>query len=161
LPVLQAVMIVGTLVSARGSARFWFARQMHANGGGRANEHSYETILVAGVNAVSELFLRSVQEFAPQQIRIAEILAEDRMLHGRAVKQPRILGSIEAVHDILGFLEGPGIQMARIVVATAADRLSPRALATLMEVENSSDIVVDFLSERLGFEGPSRMPSVA
>jgi lipopolysaccharide/colanic/teichoic acid biosynthesis glycosyltransferase len=151
------------LVSARGSARFWSARQIHPNGGGRANDHSYETILVAGVNAVSELFLRSVQEFAPQQVQIAGILAEDRMLHGREVQQTRILGSIEALHDILRSLEVHGIQIDRIVVATAAGRLSPRALATLMEVENSSDIVVDFLSERLGFEGPcpSRMPSVA
>ena len=60
LPILQALMMVGALVSARGGARAWFAKQTHRRGVGRANDHSYETILVAGLNAVSELFLRSV-----------------------------------------------------------------------------------------------------
>ncbi len=91
LPVLQAVLIVGVLISARGTARIWFARQIHRNGSGRVSAHPCETVLVAGVNAVSELFLRSVQEFAPQQVRVAGILAENPMLRGRAVQQRRIL----------------------------------------------------------------------
>jgi FlaA1/EpsC-like NDP-sugar epimerase len=160
LPVLQAVLIVGVLVSVRGSARIWFARQIHRNGRGRVNPHPCEAILVAGVNAVSELFLRSVHEFAPQQVRVAGILAEDPMLRGRTVQQKRILGTIEELHNVLRSLEVHGIAVDRIVVATAVDRLSPRALNTLLEVNKSSDIVVHFLSERLGFEDRSRMPSV-
>src|SRR6266496_1258736 len=82
------------------------------------------------------------------------------MLRGRAVQQRRILGTIEELHNVLDSLEVHGIAVDRIVVATAADRLSPRALDTLLEVEKSSDIVVHFLSERLGFEDSYRMPSV-
>ena len=48
----------------------------------------------------------------------------------------------------------------KIVVATAADRLRPRALETLLEVEKSSDIVVQFLAERLGFEDSSEKAPV-
>jgi len=162
LPVLQALLIATVLVSARGAARMWFARQIHYSDGDRdrVNGRSCETVLVAGVNAVSELFLRCVHEFSPQQVRVAGILAEDPMLRGRAVQQRRILGTIEELHNVLGSLEVHGIAVDRIVVATAADRLSPRALDTLLEVEKSSDIVVHFLSERLGFEDSYRMPSV-
>ncbi len=38
--------------------------------------------------------------------------------------------------------------------------MSPLALDALLEVEKSSDIVIHFLSERLGFEDPSRLPPV-
>jgi lipopolysaccharide/colanic/teichoic acid biosynthesis glycosyltransferase len=160
LPVLQAVLIAGVLISARGTARFWFVRQIHRNGSGRVNGHPCETVLVAGVNAVSELFLRSVQEFAPQQVRVAGILAENPMLRGRAVQQRRVLGTIEELHSVLGSLEVHGVAVDRIVVATATDRLSPLALDALLEVEKSSDIVIHFLSERLGFEDSSRLPPV-
>src|SRR5262249_41314021 len=145
------------LVSARAAARFWFAKKRHRNGNGRVHGGARETVLVAGVNAVSELFVRSVQEFAPQQVQVAGILAEDPMLRGRAIHQKPVLGTIEELHNVLGSLEVHGIAVDRIFVATAADRLSPCALATLSEVEKSSDIVVHFLWERLGFEDPSRM----
>jgi lipopolysaccharide/colanic/teichoic acid biosynthesis glycosyltransferase len=160
LPVLQAVLIVGVLVSARGAARIWFARQIHRKRGRHVARRPHETVLVAGVNVVSELFLRSVGELAPQQIQVAGILAEAPMLQGRAIQQKPVLGTIEDLHNVLGSLEVHGIVVDRIVVATAADRLSPRALDTLLEVEKSSDIVVHFLSERLGFEDPSRLPPV-
>ena len=37
LPVLQGALIISILVFARSAARFWYARQIHINGNGRAN----------------------------------------------------------------------------------------------------------------------------
>jgi lipopolysaccharide/colanic/teichoic acid biosynthesis glycosyltransferase len=160
LPILQGLLIVSVLISARSAARIWFGRQIHRNGSGQVNGYPCETVLVAGVSAVSELFLRSVQEFASQRIQVVGLLAEEPMLRGRAIQQRPILGTIEELPDILGSLEVHGVAIDRIVVATMADRLSPRALETLLDVEKSSDISVQFLSERLGFDDPSRTPSV-
>ncbi len=160
LPVIQGVLIVSTLVSARGAARLWFARQIPINGNGRTNGHPRETVLVVGVNTVSELFLRSVQEFASQEVEVAGLLAEEPAMRGRIVQQKRILGTVEELRDILESLEVHGVAVDRIVVATPADRLLPRALQTLLDVEKSSDIIVHFLSERLGFEDLSQAPSV-
>src|SRR5262249_2204073 len=61
--------------------------------------------------------------------------------------------------DILRSLEVHGVAVNKIVVATAADRLQPRSLESLFEVEKSSDIVLQFLSERLGLEDVSLPPS--
>src|SRR5204862_6857489 len=83
------------------------------------------------------------------------------MLTGRTVQQRRILGTIEELLNVLGSLEVHGIAVDKIVVATPADRLSPTPFDVLSEVEKSSDIVVRFLSERLGLEDPSRMDAVA
>jgi lipopolysaccharide/colanic/teichoic acid biosynthesis glycosyltransferase len=158
LPALQAGFIVILLVSARGIARFWFARQADTKETGNnayINEQAYETVLVAGVNAVSELFLRSVEEFA-SRIRIAGLLAEESTLRGRVIHKTPILGTIEELWGILQSLEVHGVTIDRIVVATPGERLRPQALKTLLDLEKSSDIAVHFLSERLGFENLSR-----
>jgi lipopolysaccharide/colanic/teichoic acid biosynthesis glycosyltransferase len=160
LPVFQATLIVSILISARGVARFWYARQIHASGNGRANGRPCETVLVVGVNSISELFILSVKEFAFKQVQVVGVLAEEPNMQGRAIQQTPILGTPEELQDILQSLEVHGVAVNKIVVAIPADRLRPRSLESLFEIENSSNIVVQFLSERLGFEDVSQRPSV-
>jgi lipopolysaccharide/colanic/teichoic acid biosynthesis glycosyltransferase len=160
LPVFQAALIVSILVSARGVARFWHARQIHVNGNDRVNGQPCETVLVVGVNSISELFLLSVKEFASKRVQVVGVLAEEPNMQGRAIQQTPILGTAEELQDILQSLEVHGVAVNRIVVATPTDRLRPRSLEVLFEIEKSSNIVVQFLSERLGFEDFSQRPSV-
>src|SRR5262249_29673406 len=145
-------LIVTILVSTRSIARFWHARQINLSGKGRVNEQSRETVLVVGVNTVAELFLLSVQEFASHRVQVAGILAEEPSMRGRTIQQKPILGTVQQLQNVLQSLEVHGVAVNRIVVATAADRLHPLSRKTLFEVEKSSDIVVQFLSEQLGFE---------
>jgi lipopolysaccharide/colanic/teichoic acid biosynthesis glycosyltransferase len=152
LPILQGGLIMVLLVSVRSVARFWYVRQVHANGNGRGNAQTLETILVVGMNTVSELFLLSVKEFASRRVQVAGLLVEEPKMRGRTIQQTPILGTVEELKDILRSLEVHGLAVDRIVVATAPDRLQPRALETLLEAERSSSIVVQFLSEQLGFE---------
>jgi lipopolysaccharide/colanic/teichoic acid biosynthesis glycosyltransferase len=159
LPVLQGGLIVGALVSARGTRRFLYARQSRANGNGRADGQLHEAVLVVGLNTVSELFLVSVKEFAHPRVQVVGLLVEEPEMRGRAIRQTPILGTVDELQDILQSLEVHGVAVNRIVVATAADRLQPRSLKSLFEVENSSDISLQFLSEQLGLEGASQMPS--
>src|SRR5262249_25063240 len=72
-----------------------------------------------------------------------------------------VLGEIGELQDILQSLEVHGITVGRVIVATAVDRLQPHSMAALLELERSSDIVIQFLSEQLGFEKhPQRSSSV-
>jgi lipopolysaccharide/colanic/teichoic acid biosynthesis glycosyltransferase len=105
------------------------------------------------------MFLLSAKEFGSQRVRVAGILAEEPQLRGRTIQQNPVLGTVVELPDILQSLEVHGVAIDRIVVAIAADQLQPRSLASLFDVEKSSDIVVQFLSERLGFDGSQR-PSV-
>jgi lipopolysaccharide/colanic/teichoic acid biosynthesis glycosyltransferase len=154
-PVLQGALVVSILGTARGAARFWFIRQIHAKATGDRSPR--EAVLVVGVNTISELFLLSAQEFASRQIQVAGIVSEEPTTRGRTIQQNPILGSIGELPEILQSLEVHGIFVNRIVVAIAAYRLSPRALQILLEVEQSSEIVVQFLSERLGLEQSSTL----
>jgi lipopolysaccharide/colanic/teichoic acid biosynthesis glycosyltransferase len=155
LPVFQGVLIVSILIFARSAGRFWYTRQIHINGRDRVNGQPRETLLVAGVNTITEFFLLSVKEFASHQVDVAGVLAEEPSMRGRSIQQVPILGTIERLQDILRSLEVHGIAVDKVVVATAADRLRPGALEALLEAEKSSNIVIEFLSERLGFEDPS------
>lgn len=161
LPVLHGGLIVVTLLFARGAARYWHRRRIHADGNGHVESHLYETVLLVGVNTVSELYLLSIKEFASRQIQVAGVLTEEPKMRGRTIQQKPILGTVEQLQNILQSLEVHGIVVDRIVVATARDRLQPRALQTLLEVEKSSNIVVHFLSEQLGFADSCKRPSVS
>jgi len=152
LPVLQGALIVSFLVSARGAARFWYARQIRSNGNRRSNGQRREIVLVVGVNTITELFLLSVKEFASERVQVAGILAEEPSLRGRAIQQLPILGTIEELQEVLNSLEIHGVAIDKIIVAAATERLQPRALETLLEVEKSSNIVIEFLPQQLGFE---------
>jgi lipopolysaccharide/colanic/teichoic acid biosynthesis glycosyltransferase len=153
LPVLQGGLIVSILIAARSIARFWHTRQIHISGNRRDNEQPYETVLIVGVNTITELFLLSAKEFARQRLRVAGVLAEESNMRGRTIQQKPVLGTVEELQEILQSLEVHGVFVDRIVVTTSADRLQPRSLDTLLEIEKSSDIVVEFLLDRLGFEG--------
>ena len=155
LPIIQAGLIITTLIFARGAAQFLFKRQIHKSADGQANRHTRETILVVGLNTVTELFLLAVQELGSQRVEVAGILVEEAAMSGRAIQQKPILGTVEELQNILQSLEIHGVLVDRIVVATARDRLQPRALEALLEVEKSSNIAVHFLSERLGFQDSS------
>jgi lipopolysaccharide/colanic/teichoic acid biosynthesis glycosyltransferase len=160
LPVLQGGLIASILVSARIATRFWHARQRHASWNGRVDGQPHEAILVVGLNTISELFLVSVKEFAYPRVQVVGLLVDEPEMRGRAIRQTPILGTVEELEDILQSLEVHGVVINRIVVATAAGQLRPHSLKTLLEIEKSSAIVVQFLSEQLGFEDPSPRPSV-
>jgi lipopolysaccharide/colanic/teichoic acid biosynthesis glycosyltransferase len=161
LPVLQGGLIVSILIAARGTARFWHTRQIHnkEQGNVRVDEQLRETVLVAGVNTITELFLLSVKEFASKRLQVAGVLAEEPSMRGRTIQQKPVLGTVEELRDILQSLEVHGVVVDRIIVTTPADRLQPRSLGALLEVENSSDTFVQFLSDRLGFEDASQSRS--
>ena len=95
LPVLQGALIVSSLVFARSATRFWHARRIPTHGNGHGDEQLQETILIVGLNTISELFLASVKEFAYPRIQVAGLLVEQSEMRGRAVRRTPILGTVE------------------------------------------------------------------
>jgi len=151
LPVVQGALIVSILICARSAARLWHARQVHIDGNNRINER-HETVLLVGANTVAELFLVSAKEFAAPRVQVTGIIAEEPKLRGRVIQQTPVLGVMKELQEILQSLDVHGVTIDRIVVAIAPYRLQPHSLEALLEVEKSSNVVVQFLSERLGFE---------
>ena len=164
-PVLQALLMVISLIGVRVLMRLRHAArakpaQLVAT---PRPSQAAETVLVVGLSRLTELYLRSVAEFAPERVRIAGLLVHNPEHSGRIVNQYEVLGTPDQVAATLRDLEAHGVAVNRIVVTTAFDRLPEAERTALLSVEQSSGIRLEFIAERLGLHGPPQAtePSVS
>ena len=159
LPILQGILLVALMTVVRVWQRLRHTRRTRPPAGPRLSSEPRETVLVIGIDAVAELFLRAVAESAEERIRIAGIVGRNERQSGRSFHNHAILGTPEQLPSVLRELEVHGVYVDRIVVTQAFERLMPVAREALGEIEAGSDIVVDYFSERLGFARRERGPA--
>jgi lipopolysaccharide/colanic/teichoic acid biosynthesis glycosyltransferase len=112
-------------------------------------------VLIVGMTDLTELYLRSVSEFAQGCLTVVGILSREREMHGRFVRRYKILGGPEKVQNVLSELHLHGVAVERIVVMQPFEQLSEDAQKALLAVERTSAIGVDWLVEKLGLRGGS------
>jgi lipopolysaccharide/colanic/teichoic acid biosynthesis glycosyltransferase len=149
LPFLQIILMTFLLVGARE-----LTRVRHASRRTKVvplkvvpEEPQKEFILIVGLNRIAELYLQTVTEFVADRVSIAGVLGTNDRHTGRLVQQQQVLGVPEDVARILEDLEVHGINVKRIVVTTAFDRLSPTARHALITVEQTSDIKLELFAD--------------
>jgi lipopolysaccharide/colanic/teichoic acid biosynthesis glycosyltransferase len=149
-PVIQWFLLVGAMTGTR--IVFRLLGERRSRRGGKAGNIAQETqhVLVVGVNDLSELYLRSVSEFAPTGVVIVGILASETKLHGRLLRAQKVLGTPAELSRVLAELEIHGVAVDRIVVSQPFEKFSKKAQDALRAVEESSAIKVDWLLEKLG-----------
>ena len=153
IPILQGLTMIALLVGLRLSMRAHRFRHNRAQltdpiPPGEAEE----AVLVVGLNTVAELFLQAALEHATGRIRIAGVLGRNERQTGHLFRSHRILGVPEEIESILRDLEVHGVAVGRIVVALSFGQLSPLAQQALLDLEDGTDIKVDYFAERIGFE---------
>jgi lipopolysaccharide/colanic/teichoic acid biosynthesis glycosyltransferase len=155
LPILQVIFIVVALVGVRMALRL-----RHTYRGGPAQfasadfDGSIETVLVVGLNRLTELYLRSVAEFGAERVRVAGLLGRNDRHTGRVVLGCPVLGLPEQIGQVLRDQEVHGVFVTRIVVTVPFEQFSPEAREALTDIATSTSIRLQFLSEALGFDGP-------
>lgn len=156
LPVLEGMVMLTLLVGARILVRLrHLARAKPAQLSAAVAHDDSETILVVGINKLTELFLQSVQEFAADRVTIAGLLGRSERHTGRLVHRYKVLGTPEQIADIIRDLEPHGIVVDRVVVTVPLARLSPEAQQALLDLESASNIRLDILATTLGLEKPN------
>jgi lipopolysaccharide/colanic/teichoic acid biosynthesis glycosyltransferase len=166
LPILQAALVLCALVGVRVVSRLHHAgrddRLAAPHGLPSYNSlDAPETVLLVGINRITELYLRSVAEFSLGQIKVAGLLATKERHTGRLVQEHTILGMPEEIASVLRSLEVHGVCTDRIVVTVAFHSLSARAQAALLEVERNSNIKVEFFADNIGIVGRTTRPPTA
>jgi lipopolysaccharide/colanic/teichoic acid biosynthesis glycosyltransferase len=155
LPVLQGILIVAFLVSVRVMMRLRHdvrkPKSTFALNNNSGNLGTTETVLIIGLNSITELFLQSVTELAENRIKVAGLLGSTDRHSGRILRQYEILGTADQLENVLSDLEVHGVFVNRIVVTPAFDKLSLPAQDALLRVERATTIRVDFFAERIGF----------
>src|SRR5215831_1226522 len=149
LPILQGLLMLIALVSVRVAMRVKHAARSRAHSVPPRHETRQEGVIIVGVNAVSELFLRSVEEYAGDRVKVFGILGRSDRHRDRLLGSCPILGTPEELEKVLADLEVHGVQIDRIVITTRFDQLTQAAQAILLHVEKSSSIVLDFFAERV------------
>ena len=153
IPIIQGLLMISLLVLMRLAMRMHRFRHTRAQltdpmPAGEADE----TVLVVGLNTIAELFLQAASEHAPGRILIAGVLGRNERQTGHIFRTHRILGVPEEIDSVLRELDVHGVSVDRVVVAIPFQQLSPIAQQVLLDLENGSEIKVDFFAERLGFE---------
>jgi lipopolysaccharide/colanic/teichoic acid biosynthesis glycosyltransferase len=163
LPLIQGLLMACLLVGVRVAMRVrQVVRSQQPARGAPMMATPRNTVLIVGVNTITDLFLRSVAEYAPPDFKVAGVLASNPRQRGRMLQQHRILGAPEDVADILRTLEVHGVSVNRIVVTTPFPQLSPTAQLALLDIEKTFDIRLDLFAEHLwprDVAGPRPPPS--
>lgn len=159
LPVIQGLLMAFLLVGIRVSARLRFTRRSEQTSHPLALS-GHETVLIVGINPITDLFLRSVAEFASERINIAGLVGRTTEHGGRLVHRHRVLGAPEDISEILKDLDVHGISIDRVVVTMAFTELPLAAQNALLEMERTSSIRLDLFAEHIGLVGPTmRQPT--
>ncbi len=149
LPVLQGLVMACALVGARVAMRLRHTNRNRGPRDGPAHSGRQDTVLVVGLNAVTELFLQSVEEFARERVKVAGLLGRGERHRDRLLRGHEVLGLPEDLESVLAELEVHGVLIDRIVITTLFDQLSPMAQEALLRVERTTDVELDFLTERV------------
>lgn len=157
LPILQGLLAVAFMVGSRIAFRLWWL-QRHARKAiataplTRVVDRPVRSVLMVGLNRLTETYLQSLAEFEPGRIRIVGILGRAARHVGRLAGTQRVLGVPEDIAIILRDLEVHGVAVDRIVVTTRLADMSEEARAALLDVEEAGGVELQFLSEVLSFD---------
>lgn len=167
LPVLQAIILLFLMIGIRVATRLNHRHRRPridsvplATGPLPVDSPPFATVLIVGLNSLTELYLRAISEFGHEQVRIAGVLGRNERQTGRLVAGMPVLGQPEDVESVLHELKIHGVAVTRIVVVMPSDRLSPAASAALESIQRDDGIRVFHFTEHLGIEGETA-PQVA
>jgi lipopolysaccharide/colanic/teichoic acid biosynthesis glycosyltransferase len=136
--------------------RLRYAMRAPVPGAGPSICEARENVLVVGLSATAELFLRCVAENADGRVMVAGLLGGAERHRRRLLGAYPVLGLADQLEKVLRDLDVHGVRIDRIVVAKRLDRLSVAAREALLRVKSARNIHVDVLAERIGSGEPPR-----
>ena len=150
LPLIQALLIISFLVGARILKRASHDRRVRS---APAPSDRIETVLVIGLNKVAEFYLQCIAEFHSSHLRIAGVLGEGGRV-GRSVHSHPVLGEPEQVVSTLRRLETHGVFVDCILVTMPRNELSLAVQDALSQIQETTTIRLEYLTERMGLQSP-------
>lgn len=160
LPIMQAILAVAFMVGARVAFRIHHLHRRSRKAAVAPLSQVLQrprTVLVVGLNRLTEVYLQSLHEFERERVDVVGIIGRELRHVGRMAAAQRVLGVPENLPSILRDLQVHGVVVDRIVVTSRLDAMSEDARAALLAVEEQGEIELQFLSEALGFEERSEL----
>ena len=157
LPLIQALLIISFLVGARMLKRASHDRRVRS---APAPSDRIETVLVLGLNKLAEFYLQCMAEFHSCHVRIAGVLGEGGRA-GRFMHSHPVLGEADQIVSTLRRLETHGVFVDCILVTMARNDLSLAVQDALLQIQKTTTIRLEYLTERMGIHSPPARTVVA
>jgi lipopolysaccharide/colanic/teichoic acid biosynthesis glycosyltransferase len=150
LPLIQALLIISFLVGARMLERASHDRRVRA---APPLSDCVETVLVIGLNKLAEFYLQCIAEFHSSHVRVAGVLGEGGRI-GHSVHSHPVLGEPEQVVSTLQRLETHGVFVDCILITMPRNNLSLALQDALSQIQATTTIRLEYLTERMGIHSP-------
>jgi lipopolysaccharide/colanic/teichoic acid biosynthesis glycosyltransferase len=151
LPILQAMLMIFAMVGVRVLSRaFYLRRQRSASKSEETRfARSRDLVLVVGIGRIAELYLQTVDEYGSDRAEVIGLLGRNDRHSGRLIQHQKVLGTPEDVATVVRDLEVHGVFVNVIVLTVPFASLSDAARQSMLDVERSSAIKLDFFVERV------------
>ena len=113
-----------------------------------------------GLNKLAEFYLQCIAEFHSSHVRIVGVLGDGGRV-GRSVHSYPVLGEPEQVVSSLRRLETHGVFVDCILVTMPRNDLSLALQAALSQIQETTTIRLEYLTERMGIQSPPALTVVA
>lgn len=132
-------------VSALGGSRLLARRLLRKKVDRRAHPRATvkQHVLVIGVGHAAELYLQFIKRIVQHQVAVAGFVDPDPALTDRVFQKHRILGTVEALPQILGDFHVHGVEIRQVVLTGLFEELTETERAMLREMEEKG--VIDLL----------------
>lgn len=152
LPVIQVMLTVLGLVGLRVMARLLFAWSNAKSGHAIARPdfaRGTRTVILVGLNRVTMLYVRSIEDLASSSVRIAGIVTDQVGTHGRAFGTYPILGKPSELGSIVADLAVHGVFVTHVCIMVSRRELSIEDFDELSEAAQSHDLEIEFFVDKL------------
>ena len=160
IPVLHGILAIFAMTGARVLQRLWFARNLRSHDHAAVASSDQQFVLVVGLTNLTELFVRSIEEFSGEHIHIAGIVDHQERHSGHTAYSCQIFSSQKDLRTTIQDLAVHGVVINRIVIATKVNTLPPNMQSALEEIANGSSIRVDVLPDLIGLSTLERAAPV-
>lgn len=158
LPVVQGLLMLYVLLGARVATRIRHDRRRRARRPGGIVGGFRENVLVLGLGPQTDVLLYGAAKNAEEKTEIVGILSPSNRHRGRRLRSRKILGTPDAIYEVLHDLAVHGVFVDRIVVAFPEAALSEKAQAALVQLQEGGMLRVDWLPPRHGLGAPADDP---
>ena len=152
LPVIQIVFTVLGLVGLRVTARLLFAWS-HKNIAHATARPDYardtRTVILVGLNRLTMLYVRSVEDLANSKVRVAGIITDQASNHGRSLGKYPILGRSTDIEAIVANLAVHGVFVTHVCIMMSREELGSAAFDELSAAAAAHDLEIEFFLDKL------------
>lgn len=146
MPALHFAVLCSLWAGPRIVRAHWLGRSAAPNWRG-----ADEGIILVGANSLSSLYLQMLKTLPGRRPRVLAILDDNARLHGRSIDECLVLGSIESADALMKEFAVHGVNVDRIIVASADPQEEADILRRLIAVLGD-EVQVESLVAILGLQ---------